>query len=189
MISFIVSAHDRPIALRLCLLSLILQKYTDWEMIVVDNAETDEIARQHEDACSMDARIKYLRTGCTTCYESSEIGAGIAKGDWLCFPSDDSYYLPEFAGKLISHAEANKLELVYCDLVMAGEENCIVLNCQPKCCHIDKTNFMLKRNRMIPFPGKVPGERSCSDGLLIDELMGLGIRQGKVPQPLCVHNL
>lgn len=193
-ISFIVSAYDRPDALKLCLLSLILQTEHNWEAIVTDNnpvalhsAFTLQVVQELDDS-----RIRYLHTGHSApeCYRAAEIAAEVAHGDFLCFPSDDSYYAPYFAERLLALADQNSFELVFSDLVIIGPDNAIVLPCAAACCHIDKTNFLLKRSRFTEFPGKSleQGGRSCSDGLLIDEVVRQGIMLGKVAQPLVIHN-
>lgn len=192
-ISFIVSAYDRPAALKLCLLSLILQTERNWEAIVTDNYQGSTYNELNEGVVFElgDERIRYLHTGDTApeCYRAAEIASIDARGDFLCFPSDDSYYAPYFAERLLALADHNGFELVFSDLVIVGPDNAIVLPCMAACCHIDKTNFLLKRSRFTEFPGKSleQGGRSCSDGLLIDEVVRQGIGYGKVAQPLCVH--
>jgi hypothetical protein len=124
------------------------------------------------------------------CYFASEYAVEhFATGEFVSFPSDDSIYSLYYAEKLLRLADEKDLELTYCDLVMDGPNDGGVLSCAAQCCLIDKTNFILKRNRFIPWPGKHPtGGGSCSDGALIDELVGQGIRHGKVGHPLCIHS-
>jgi len=55
---------------------------------------------------------------------------------------------------------------------------------------IDKTGFMVRRGWFNGFPGKKmldPGPAPC-DGMLIDGLVGRGIKHGKVKEILMVHN-
>lgn len=192
-ITFIVSAYNRPSSLKLCLLSLILQTEESWTAVVTDNYRGETYNDLNRGVIEEfgDPRIGYLYTGdvAPECYAAAEVAVEMADGDWLGFPSDDSYYVPHYASKLLLVAEAMNLELVYSDLVLSDPVNGGVLRCEAKCCHIDKTNFLVKRSRFIPFPGKDPnpGGRSCSDGLLIDELVRQGIRHCRVAQPLCVH--
>ena len=129
----------------------------------------------------MDPRIHYfsaVQNGVhfPSCYYSSEYAVeNLATGEWVGFPSDDSTYTPFYASKLLRLAEANNLELVYSDLVMDAPESGGVLSCEARVCMIDKTNFLVKRERFIPWPGKHPeGGGSCSDGLLIDALVAQG---------------
>jgi len=193
-VSFIVSAFDRPASLRLCLSSLIIQTLPDLEIIVMDNSEDDLVIYEHRRLCVMDRRIRHFSPKAEgmkflNCYYSSEYAAlNLAAGEWVGFPSDDSWYSPYYAEKLLWLADRSDLELVYCNLIMESAGGNGVLNCEARACHVDKTNFLLKRSRFFPWPGKHPeGLGSCSDGNLIDELAAQGIRHGKVPQLLAVH--
>ncbi len=189
LVSFIVSAWKRPMALNLCLLSLINQSEDRWEAIVTDNSTDEDIIAKHKDVCSIDDRIHYLNTaeeGGLCCYSSAEIGVRYAKGEWLGFPSDDSIYMKYYTSKLLRLAKEKDLELVYCDLVMEGVNDGGILSCAASACLIDKTNFLVKKSRFIPFPDKRVD--SASDGPFIDELVKQGIKHGKVGHPLAVHS-
>jgi glycosyltransferase involved in cell wall biosynthesis len=193
-VSFIVSAYHRPAALRCCLSCLVLQSETSWEAVVMDNSTDPAMIEANRAHCGMDQRIRHFssvenQVTLLNCYYASEYAVEkFAAGEWVGFPSDDSLYTPYYASKLLHLADQANLELVYCDMVMDAAESGGVLNSQACCCNIDKTNFLLKRSRFFPWPGKHPeGLGSCSDGNLIDELVAQGIRHGKVPHLLCVH--
>jgi len=195
VITYIVSAYDRPAHLRCCLASLALQEEPK-DVIVACNSLVPEIRDQHnrithsfDFGCVFPARD----WGATECYDAIEavVKEVPLDGDWLCFPSDDSYYVPAFSKIMMDAARANDWELVYCDMLY--DERSLygaysVFPVDPWPCSIDKTCFILKRERFIPFPGKVPGGASASDGLLVQQLVKDGIRHGKAPGVLVVHN-
>jgi glycosyltransferase involved in cell wall biosynthesis len=193
-VSFIVSAYHRPAALRCCLSCLVLQSETSWEAIVMDNSTDPAMIEANRAHCRMDPRIRHFssvenQVTLLNCYYASEYAVEkLAAGDWVGFPSDDSLYTPYYASKLLHLADQANLELVYSNLVMEGPDNNGVLDCEARVCMLDKTNFLVKRSRFIPWPAKHPeGLGSCSDGELIAELVRQGIRHGKVPQLLAVH--
>lgn len=193
-LSFIVSAFNRPLHLRLCLSALIIQTFADFEIIVMDNAVDSDIRAQNRALCEMDERIRYFPSyngdqSRISCYFSGDYAAlKLAQGEWLSFPSEDSWYAPWYAEKLLRLAGEQNLELVYSNLLMTGPNGTGVLNCEARVCMIDKTNFLVKRDRFIPFPNKQPdGSGSCSDGDLIDDLVRQGIRHGKYPEVLAAH--
>ena len=190
LVTFVVSAFNRPKALNLCLLSLILQVEENWEAIVTDNSTDPMMNAKHKDVCRIDSRIRYLYTADVAgicCYDSANYAVQFAKGEWLGFPSDDAYFTPEYAAKLLRKAKEDDLELVYSDLVMTGPNDGGVLDCKAMACHIDKINFLIKKSKFIPFP-RINGEFHSADGWLIAELVARGIREGKVGHPLAVHN-
>lgn len=187
-IAFIVNAQGnrRPKALLTMLSSLICQTEEDWEAIIMDS-QYSEINASY---CAIDERMTYCVHSGPTMYHAAEAGAAMAHGEWLAFPNDDGYYTPHFAERLIAKGESENLDLVYCDLVWGREDTCTMLDCYPVCCSIDKTNFIVRSEKMIPFPHKddVPDGWRQSDGHFIEALVASGIRHGKVPQLLAVHN-
>lgn len=203
MITYIVSAYDRPAHLHCCLSSLAIQQ-GEKQIIVASNA-TEPAMRQVIREAALEVcyhgvpRIQFVDTaalGATECYSGIEavMEKGIVRGEWLCFPSDDSYYVPPFAQIMLDAAHANAWDLVYPEAIIY-DGRCIygkyaVFPIDPWPCSIDKTCFMLKRDKFpaTGFPGKVPGGASASDGLLVQQLVQGGISHGKAPGVLVVHN-
>lgn len=189
-ISFIVSAYNRPKALVLCLQSLILQTFTDWEAFVMDNSDNEAISEAHWAACGVDPRVRYIYTPeghRDSCYHSSTYGArNLARGEWLSFPSDDSYFVPQYAERMMAVADKNtNLGFLYCDMVWGHDTVHEWMECLPVRGRIDKTNFMVRRDKM---PGFNTVDIKLSDGILIEHLVHSGVPHEKVPQPLVVHN-
>jgi Glycosyl transferase family 2 len=196
-ITFIVSAWNDPYSLRCCLASLVSQTETNWEAIVCDNSTTD-FSRQRTQGFCWDIdplhRVRYeptfrLDPAKRSCYFSAEWALPLAQGEWVCFPSDDSYYVPQFADRMLQFAVEDGCDLAICDFVWGREETHAYCEGAPRLCSVDKTTFIIKRDKMIAFPGKEPdGSRSNSDGYLIEELVKQGIKWLRVPHLLVVHN-
>ena len=197
-LSWIIGAFNRPGRLRTCLASIADQTLTDWEAIVVDNSDNGDAILDQKHLCKIDTRIRYehigdrsfdARIGIRSLYTATEIGVIMTTGEWLCYPNDDSYYAPWFAERMLKLAEDHNLEFVYCDLVHGRPDIAhYALNCQPHACAIDKTNFIYKRSWYQPFPHQFDGQYGVADGLLVNDLVARGIRHGKLPQLLVVHN-
>lgn len=187
-LSFIVSTYHRPQVLRCLLVSLDIQTEKDFEVIVTDNSRDDVVAAKNlEVVKEFDNRFEYKRTYREECYSSAEDGAKISKGRFLCFPSDDNYYLPQFAEMMLRHALHKNLDLVYCDCVYGKPGQVpFLLNVIPQTNHIDKGGFLIARDKFTEFPGKAPV--SCSDGWFIKECVKKGVRHGKCNGVLWVHN-
>lgn len=213
-LSFIISAYEGPEELRLCLQSLCLQSLTDWEAIVMDNAPYETLRADHKLICRMDDHIRYYPSYAydetrKNCYDSSEFAARrLAHGEWLCFPSDDGYYIPQFASKLVRAGETGlgcdiptggspgPLDLVCCDFVWGrrpeGTE-AVWTYCDggPQVCHIDKGSFIVRSEwfNKIGWPGAHDPENfdNC-DGKLSEHLVAQGGRVGRVTEILFVHN-
>ena len=195
-LSFIVSAFNRPDALRTCLSSLVQQTMPDWEAVVVDNSDRTLVSNL--EVCKIDERITYLCTGDSTqiegamhkycVYTASEMGVRKTTGTWLCFPSDDSYYCPWFAERMLAHAERHALQLVYCNIVMGGPHEHHPMICSPRLCCIDKTNWLVKRSAWQGWVGAEGASYAQADGLTIEHMVRRGVRMGRLDQMLVVHN-
>ncbi len=193
-LSFVVSTCDRPGMLPIVLHSLAVQTFPDFEVIVTDNSVQSQAANWLL-VDSLDSRFRHANTASLDigqCYWTAEWAVkNEVKGDFVCFPSDDSYYVPVFAEVMLSAAERNRWDLVYCNMVYDGRYNgrhYSMVEVLPKINCIDKTGFILKRDWFDEFPGKVPGERVPADGMMIESLVRKGISHGKVPDVLMVHN-
>jgi glycosyltransferase involved in cell wall biosynthesis len=183
--SFIVSAFDRPRHLACLLRSLRLQTEQSFEVIVTDNARDVVIAA--ENAAQVyelnDDRFQYERSALPDCYASANYGARLAKGDYLCFPSDDNYYVPRFLEEMLAPA----LDLVYCDCIYDGYGvHYAPMEVAPVAGHIDKGGFLVRHEKFPQFPPGPPGHGA--DGQLVEQLVREGVSHVKVPGYLWVHN-
>ena len=212
-LSFIIAAHSRPNALRTCLSSIVQQTFGDWEALVCDNAEFMEYVLHHCVLCEIDKRIQYYPTCLNydakiSQYHSSKwAAANVARGEWLCFPSDDSYYVFDFASKLLAAGETGlgcdiptggapgPLDLVGCDFVWGrrdGNGGNVWTYCDfgPQVCHFDKTVFIVRREwfERIGWQGDISIPNYPNDGLMAEKMVAEGARVGRVVEQLCVHN-
>src|SRR5437588_10952698 len=91
-LTFIVSAHDNPAELHVCLSSLRLQTLQG-EIIVCDNSERwfNEIR-----LLAQQDQVNYWRGQPTDGYYTSanKLIFNRSTEEFLCFPSSDSYYVP-----------------------------------------------------------------------------------------------
>jgi hypothetical protein len=185
MISFIVSVYDRIDMLHACLASLEVQD-GEKEVLICHNGPGDPWIRIPQ-AGSV---VKTGTMGCGQCYESANMVAPMATGEWLCFPSDDSLYVQGFSRIMIETAVREQADLVYCDMVYkcGSEVNSwkpySVLESEPRMGRIDKSNFILRHELFKGFP---PHPRFWCDGALIEQLMTQGVRHAKAPGILAVH--
>lgn len=175
---------------------LAAQTLEDFEVIVTDNSDPEVQRRNHRSIAHLeDARFCHFDTShlpVNDCYWAAEWAAlHECAGNFLCFPSDDSYYVPCFAEVVLGAAERNNWDLVYCNMVYDARFNgqCYTpVNVQPMVNSIDKTGFIVRRSWFEGFPGKVSSGPCKADGLLIESLLSRGIRHGKVSDVLMVHN-
>ncbi len=188
MISFIVSVYDRTDMLPGCLETLAVQE-TVKEVLVCHNGKGAA-------GPVFDSGLRLWNHwhstglhGAKSSYESADMVAPTAKGDWVCFPSDDSLYVRGFSRIMLETAEKTGAGLIYCDCVYHRPDEpswkpYTVLDVSPRMGRIDKTCFILRRELFKGFP---PHPKGWSDGALIEQLVAQGVRHAKAPGILVVH--
>ncbi|GIV76554.1 MAG: hypothetical protein KatS3mg050_0948 [Litorilinea sp.] len=100
----IIPTHNRAHLLPRAIRSVLAQTFTDFELIVVDDASTDETPQVV--ASVQDGRIIYLRheenRGAAA---TRNTGICHARGKYVAFLDDDDEYLPEFLAETRQHLE------------------------------------------------------------------------------------
>ena len=101
-VSVVIPTRDRRRLLRLALFSVLRQRDVDVEVIVVDDASTDDSAEMVSGLA--DRRVRLVRhdtpRGVSTTRNS---GLAEARGDWVAFLDDDDLWAPE---KLVLQMES-----------------------------------------------------------------------------------
>ncbi len=187
MISFIVSVYDRTEMLGGCLETLAVQRIPK-EVLICDNGNKEYPAFDSGLRLWNHWHSTGLR-GAKSPYESANMVAPGANGEWLCFPSDDSLYVQGFSRIMLETAERAGADLVYCDCLYHRPDEptwkpYTILETSPRMGRIDKTCFILRRELFNGFP---PHPQGWSDGALIEDLLKLGVRHTKAPGILVVH--
>lgn len=164
--------------------SLAVQTFPDFEVIVTDNSSSQKTNNRIVN--SLDERFRHVDTSSLDpggCYAAANWAVEQeCKGEFLCFPSDDSYYVPVFAERMLNSGT----DLVYCNMVYDARFNgqCYApVNVLPMLNSIDKTGFIVRRSKFQPF-----NISEKADGELIELLVSQGISHAKIPDVLMVHN-
>lgn len=198
MISFIVSSYNRGVYLLTCLASLLSQN-ADKEIIVTDNSNDPEHKRFIAGFASISDKIKVVDTDIhmsenrfTECYRAANYAAvNHAKGEWLCFPSDDNYYVPPFSEIMLQEANASNSDLVYCDFLYdprwSGRYYSPV-SALPKYGFFDKGCFIIKRDLFHKLEGFTIMNNDSTDFDLVNRSISTEAKISKAPGVLMVHN-
>lgn len=105
-VSAIICTHNRDRYLGLAIDSLLQQDFSDFEIIVVDNASTDQ-TRQVVEA-RHDVRVKYVYEAVTGLSVARNTGAKAAQSEILAYLDDDAIASPMWLSSLYEAYEANE---------------------------------------------------------------------------------
>lgn len=201
-ITYIVSAFNRPVMLPVILWALAGQKHRNFEVIVTDNATDDETSAKHRAAVQCvqgnvpEIPFRYVRTAkkihVADCYHSAEYAIKTyARGQWYCFPCDDTYLAPDFGQKMLKAAYSHGWQFVYTKSVVVGSEASGGSGPQIWTMQVGrtvKTSFIVKASI---FPGFVRTGTPApveADYFLGSVLRSKGIPMGSVDEIMVVHN-
>lgn len=196
MISFVISSFNKPTQLLTCISSLVVQ-VPKCEIIVCDNTLTSK-RHLNKKYCQLFPEIKYIDTS-SYCppdinagYAAQNIGARKATGEYLCFPSEDCYYVPGFSQVMLDTAKQTKSQFIFCDMLYDPRYNGLVspgiyqvVPAWPRLRFIDKSNFIVKRELFTGFQMK---EHGYGDFFFVQSLVDKQVPMSKAPGCLMVHN-
>ena len=193
MISFIVATYNRPKNLKVLLDCLIAQDNDDWECLVMDEGDNRHIIPN-------DARFKYHPITRVMPFPNEPRGSfgllpkqhGIqyALGDWVCFPCDDVYYVPQFVS-IMANATKNPSDIIACDFVY-DRNDYNVPKTHPKVGGISSCNYIIKKDcigntKFSEFFSDI-AHMGIADGLFIEKLVAGGASFQRIPKALMVYN-
>lgn len=203
-ITYIVSAFSRPVMLPVALWSIKGQSHQDFECYVADNTDNNNTSRAHEDVIKAmrDPRFKYVRTAKKTkvgdCYWSAEwIVSHFPMGRWLCFPCDDTYYVPEFAQRMLVMAARENADYVFVKNIIAGPEalggpDSGYAMWTQRLHRTAKTSFIVKSRvfkEVGGFQGKMDRMATVNaDYFFSTQIVNAGKKIARVDECLLVHN-
>ena len=116
-VSIILPVYNGQQYLREALQSCLDQTFSDWELLVVDDASTDDTPAIVEEYAGVDQRIQVLRHQHNRRLPAAlNSGFAEARGHYVTWTSDDNHYRPEALAEMVKTLEAcPSLDFVYAD--------------------------------------------------------------------------
>lgn len=113
LISIIVPIYNGEKYIDDCVSSIIKQTYTNIEIIMVNDASTDDTYMKLLEYKSRDERIKVINLDVNSGVSyARNIGVMASKGDWICFIDVDDYIKPYYVSSFVNRITPSIL--VYC---------------------------------------------------------------------------
>ena len=120
-VSVIIPVHNVAKYLRKSVESVMQQSLTDIEIILVENMSTDSSYEICVELANQDKRIKVLKLDRGGISYVRNKGVEAASSPYIAFVDGDDIIAPEMYSEMLSHAEANDLDLVTCHLLKRYE--------------------------------------------------------------------
>jgi glycosyltransferase involved in cell wall biosynthesis len=179
-VTVVTTVYDRVACLARCLRAQTHSQYENYEQVVVSDAPGAEVEQQI-DALVQQAgpRVRYLRQprrandwGMTPAWA----GVQAARGEFVCFLSDDNAYLPEHLAPLVAMLDNEPaLGFAYSSCLYDGRFT--LNNATPVGSKIDLGQPLFRRQVLLDtFPTGLPYREFAWDWRMIDGVMQRGAR-------------
>lgn len=117
-ISIIVPAYNIEAYLPRCLDSILAQKYTDLEIIVVNDGSRDGTAAVMDAYAAKDSRVKAIHKENGGVTSARLRGLEAATGDWIGFCDGDDFVEPDMYARLMENALTHNAAVSHCGYKM-----------------------------------------------------------------------
>jgi glycosyltransferase involved in cell wall biosynthesis len=126
LVSVVVPTHNRPGMLAEALASVRLQTFTNYEVIVVSNGESEEMRVLSRACATRYGAMFELPEGNVSAARNFAVAQ--AKGEWIAFLDDDDLWLPHKLDRQLAEAGRTGADMIVCDCVYfnhdSGRELC-----------------------------------------------------------------
>ncbi len=137
-LSVIVPVYNASAWLRETIDSVINQKYTDWELILVDDESRDDSADIIKEYSHRDERIKYIFKKNGGVSSARNVGIENAKGEYIVFLDSDDIALPDMYSTLIERIEANNTDAEFCAFTRFFKNGKTLTHIEPSFAKLEK---------------------------------------------------
>lgn len=117
LLSVIVPVYNAEKYLKRCLDSILAQKYTDFELLLIDDGSTDESGRICDEYAEKDSRIRVFHKVNGGVSSARNRGLDNARGEWISFVDSDDSVSELYLYNLLSHCANVDLVISYAEFV------------------------------------------------------------------------
>jgi glycosyltransferase involved in cell wall biosynthesis len=176
--SVVIPTHNRAHLLARAIRSVLAQTFQFFELLIIDDASTDETAQMVK--LFVDSRLRYIRRESSGgAAAARNTGIRQAKGEFITLLDDDDEYLPQFLEETYQHftTASEQVGLSWCGLrrvedTSSGEQVLSDDVWQPKFKSREHAHLSFLRSRRIGTNSGICIRKSCFDSIgLFDDTM------------------
>jgi len=127
LVSIVLPVYNGSRYLEQSIESCLEQTYSNWELIIVDDASTDNTPDIIAKYVALDRRIHSVRNEVNRRLPAAlNTGFSLAKGEYLTWTSDDNLYRPTALAEMVAFLESHsEFDIVYCDYTEIDSEGTV----------------------------------------------------------------
>lgn len=139
LISVIMPAYQTREHIGDSIESVLMQTFSNWELIIVDDGSTDDLADIVRTYANKDSRIRLICQDNQGVSVARNNGIKKAKGQYIAFLDSDDFYEKSFLERLVEKMEKEQLDFTYCSFRHRYSENSKKISYAP----IENNNLLL----------------------------------------------
>lgn len=144
LVSVIIPMYNAEKYIEKCLISVISQNYSNWEIILVNDGSTDKSASICKKYAETENRIVFIEQENKGLSEARNAGLSKAKGDYICFVGSDDWIDESYLSDMYMVVEKNHVDMVLCGLSFAYDDEIKEYDLHCKEGYLSKENFVHK---------------------------------------------
>ena len=125
-VSIIMPAKNSGAYIRRCIESVLSQKFTDWELLIINDGSTDDTVVTAMSFSKDDERIRVFDSQGKGVSAARNYGLELSTGDYIAFIDSDDSVAPEYLSVLVDLAEKNNADISQCSLYYRYDSGTVV---------------------------------------------------------------
>ena len=125
LISIIIPVYNTEKYIRKCLDSIIVQTYTNWEAILVNDGSTDSSGAICDEYTNKDTRFKVIHKENGGVSSARQTGLENTTGDYVIHCDPDDWVEPDMLKEMLLCATAQDADMVICDFFEENKEKSV----------------------------------------------------------------
>jgi len=126
-ISIIIPVYNAEKYIGKCLDGVLLQTFTDFECILVDDGSPDNCGKICDEYVRKDERVKVIHKKNAGASSARNSGLDIVQGEWICFIDSDDWVENNYLELMYNNAINNNCELSICGMQSIDENGNIAV--------------------------------------------------------------
>lgn len=123
LVSVVIPIYNVELYLKKCILSVMVQTYTNIEIILVDDGSTDGSAKICASLADKDQRINVIHKQNGGLSDARNVGIDESLGKYLTFVDSDDYISSKMIEVLVNSILINECDIATCNIVKYHEES------------------------------------------------------------------
>ena len=125
-VSIIMPAKNSGAYIRRCIESVLSQKFTDWELLIINDGSTDDTVVTAMTFSKDDERIRVFDSQGKGVSAARNYGLELSTGDHIAFIDSDDSVDPDYLSVLVELAEKNNADISQCSLYYRYDNGTVV---------------------------------------------------------------